>query len=295
MPVYCGIHGENVAATLNRRRAQGMANETLWFIFHGDKTLLLSGKIGVEALAYGAAAPLPPSGGGHFIGVYQGKPCVAYTVDRMPEGDAWTPISLRESYGVLGEALYGLAGKGSELIHWNASSRWCPACGVPTVPHTETSKRCPQCGKEMFPQITTAVLVLVRKDDATLLVRARNFKGPFYGLVAGFLEVGETLEECAAREVREETGLSIDNIAYFGSQPWPYPSGLMVGFVADWRRGELQMDARELLEADFYTRDILPELPPKLSLTRRMIDWWSGADPAVLPGLLGPTGKLFTG
>ena len=95
--------------------------------------------------------------------------------------------------------------------------------------------------------------------------------------------------------MREETGLSIGNIAYFGSQPWPYPSGLMVGFVADWRRGELHMDAGELLEAGFYTRDILPELPPKFSLTRRMIDWWSGAEPKASPGRLGPRGKPFAG
>ena len=107
-----------------------------------------------------------------------------------------------------------------------------------------------------------------------LLVAARNFKGRFNSLVAGFLETGETLEECVAREVKEETGLDVKNITYFGNQPWPYPSGLMVGFIADYAGGEITLQDEELSSGDFYTRDHLPELPRKLSLARKMIDWW---------------------
>lgn len=101
-----------------------------------------------------------------------------------------------------------------------------------------------------------------------------NFKGTFNSLVAGFLETGETLEECVAREVKEETGLEVKNITYFGNQPWPYPSGLMVGFIADYAGGEINLQDEELSSGDFYTRDNLPELPRKLSLARKMIDWW---------------------
>ena len=107
-----------------------------------------------------------------------------------------------------------------------------------------------------------------------LLVRARNFRGTFHGLVAGFLEVGETLEECVVREVREETGLTIRNIRYFDNQPWPYPSGLMVGFVADYVSGEVHVQEEELTTAAFFRRDALPEIPRKLSMARRLIDWW---------------------
>lgn len=122
-------------------------------------------------------------------------------------------------------------------------------------------KRCPKCGREVYPSISTAILVLVRKEDSLLLVHARNFKGTFNSLVAGFLETGETLEECVAREVKEETGLDVTNITYFGNQAWPYPSGLMVGFIADYAGGEIRLQEEELSSGDFYTRDNLPELP----------------------------------
>ena len=126
----------------------------------------------------------------------------------------------------------------------------------------------------MFPSVSPAILVLIRKDNELLLVRARNFKGTFYGLVAGFLETGETLEQCVKREVLEETGLSIKNITYFGNETWPYPSQLMVGFIADYEAGEIALQEEELCAAGFFSRENLPELPRKLSLARRMIDWW---------------------
>jgi NAD+ diphosphatase len=116
--------------------------------------------------------------------------------------------------------------------------------------------------------------VLVRRGDEVLLVRARNFRGKHYGLVAGFLEPGETLEECVAREVMEETGLRIRNIQYFGNQPWPYPCGLMVGFTAEYESGDIALQAEELTTAAFFRRDNLPELPRKLSIARRLIEAW---------------------
>ena len=121
---------------------------------------------------------------------------------------------------------------------------------------------------------TASDMELIRKGKEILLVHARNFKGTFNSLVAGFLETGETLEECVAREVKEETGLDVKNITYFANQPWPYPSGLMVGFIADYAGGELTLQDEELSSGAFYTRDNLPELPRKLSLARKMIDWW---------------------
>lgn len=105
-------------------------------------------------------------------------------------------------------------------------------------------------------------------------MRAHNFRGTFYGLVAGFLEAGETLEECVEREVLEETGLKVKNIRYFGSQPWPYPSGLMVGFIADYESGNIKIQKDELSAAAFFSKDSLPEIPRKLSIARKLIDWW---------------------
>lgn len=141
---------------------------------------------------------------------------------------------------------------------------------------TDISKKCTQCGKEIWPQLATAVIVLVHRDDKVLLVHARNFRTAFYGLVAGFVETGETLEEAVHREVREETGIEITNLRYFGSQPWPYPCGLMVGFNADYVSGEIQLQQSELSEGAWYDKDHLPTIPEKLSIARKLIDDWLG-------------------
>ena len=154
------------------------------------------------------------------------------------------------------------------------NTHFCGVCGAPMQMATDISKKCTQCGKQVWPSLATAIIVLIKKGAQVLLVHARNFKGRFNSLVAGFLETGETLEECVAREVKEETGLDVKNITYFGNQPWPYPSGLMVGFIADYAGGEIKLQEEELSSGDFYTRDNLPELPRKLSLARKMIDWW---------------------
>ena len=136
----------------------------------------------------------------------------------------------------------------------------------------------------VYPVIHPAIIVLIRKGDELLLVHARNFKGRFHGLVAGFLEVGESLEQCVRREVMEETGLTIKNITYFGSQPWPYPSGLMVGFFADYESGTIKLQDDELSAGAFFSKDHLPELPQKLSIARRMIDWWLAGEKGEKPG-----------
>ena len=115
---------------------------------------------------------------------------------------------------------------------------------------------------------------LKRGEDEVLLVHARNFRGTFKGLVAGFLEPGETLEECVRREVMEETGLTIKNLKYFGSQPWPYPSGIMIGYSAEYESGTIKLQDEELSAGAFYHKSCLPEIPKKLSIARRLIDAW---------------------
>lgn len=191
-----------------------------------------------------------------------------------PDGPAWATLGLRASYDYLPLSDYQAAGKAFQILYWDTHSRFCPVCGERMQRQTPIMKRCPRCANEMYPPISTAIIVLVRRGDEILLVHARNFRGTFYGLVAGFLEAGETLEQCVRREVMEETGLTLDNITYFGSQPWPYPSGLMVGFVADYAGGTIKLQDDELSAGAFYSRDRLPEIPRKLSIARKMIDWW---------------------
>ena len=124
-------------------------------------------------------------------------------------------MGLRASWDYISRACYEKAGKAYQLLYWDSHSRFCPVCGTPTVQTTSITKQCPSCKHEIYPTISAAMIVLIRKEDSILLVHARNFRGTFHGLVAGFLEVGETLEECVRREVREETGLEVDNITYF--------------------------------------------------------------------------------
>lgn len=184
-------------------------------------------------------------------------------------------VGLRESYDILSSEDYRMAGRLAELHYWNRNSLFCPVCGTRMNRIEPIHKLCPQCGKHLFPSVSPAVLVLIcRGEDEILLVHARNFKGTFYSLVAGFLETGETLEECVVREVAEETGLTISDIRYFGSQSWPYPSNLMVGFTARYVSGEVCLQDSELSAGQFYSRHELPELPRPLSLARRMIDAW---------------------
>ena len=148
---------------------------------------------------------------------------------------------LRQSYYKLRKELYIKAGKCQELLYWDHNTKFCGICGAPMRMDTDISKKCTQCGKEIWPQLATAVIVLIHKGDEVLLVRAKNFRRDFFGLVAGFVETGETLEEAVAREALEETGVTITNIRYFASQPWPYPCGLMVGFNADYVSGEIHL------------------------------------------------------
>ena len=169
---------------------------------------------------------------------------------------------------------YLKAGKAQELIYWDKNSRFCPACGMPMNWHTSISKRCIGCGKEIWPTVATAIIVLITRGDEVLMVHARNFKGDYYGLVAGFVETGETLEECVEREVMEETGRRPRNIRHFPPRPPPPPPGLMVGFTAEYESGEIKLQDSELSAGDFFTKDNLPNIPGKMSLARRLIDHW---------------------
>ncbi len=200
----------------------------------------------------------------------------AYAMDERPatDGTPYELCGLRQSYYKLPYKVYKTAGKCKELVYWDASSRYCGVCGAPMRMNTPISKKCDKCGKEVWPQLSTAIIVLIHRDDDILLVHAKNFKGSFFGLVAGFVETGETLEEAVHREVMEETGLKIKNLRYFGSQPWPYPCGLMVGFNADYDSGTIKLQESELSAGAWFNKECLPEIPEKLSIARRLIDAW---------------------
>lgn len=192
-------------------------------------------------------------------------------------------VPLRTAYNLLDYKDYLSACRASAWVYWERTNRFCPICGAKLSRHMDMGKKCPDCGAEHFPHLAPASIVRITrksdpsldKDDEILLVHAKNFRrSHMFGLVAGFLEGGETLEECTRREVKEEVGIEIKNIRYFGSQPWPYPSGVMIGFTAEYAGGEIRMDDGELSEAQFFRKDNLPQIPDKMSIARQLIDAW---------------------
>lgn len=198
-----------------------------------------------------------------------------YLIDSpVTDNPRFEMCGLRQSYYKISRELYLKAGKCEELLYWYQNTKFCGVCGAPMKMHTDISKRCTGCGKEVWPQLATAIIVLIHKGDEVLLVHAKNFKSNFMGLVAGFVETGETLEEAVHREVKEETNLDITNLRYFSSQPWPYPCGLMVGFNADYAGGEIKLQTSELARGAWFRKDNLPTIPEKLSIARKLIDAW---------------------
>lgn len=248
-----------------------------WFIFCKGDLLLEKTSDGRYTIPYQEEAPTPLKEwtNVHTITPFGDDDVRTYTIDGpVTDNPRYEMCGLRATYNKLPHELYQIAGKCQEILYWDANTRFCGVCGGPMKMHTEISKRCTHCGKEIWPLLATAIIVLIRREDKVLLVHARNFRGKFFGLVAGFVETGETLEEAVVREVHEEVGIKIKNIRYFASQPWPYPCGLMVGFTADYVSGDLHLQRSELDDAGWFDRDHLPPVPDKMSIARQLIDSW---------------------
>jgi NAD+ diphosphatase len=191
---------------------------------------------------------------------------------------------LRSLFGVLEDETVLTAGLGSQMIYWDRAHRFCGRCGGRTEDKIdERAKICPDCGLLNYPRLSPAVIVAVVRDDRILLARNQRFKRSFYSVLAGFVEPGETLEQCVGREVLEEAGIRVENIRYFGSQPWPFPDSLMIGFTADYAGGRIRTDGEEIADAGWFAAGRLPAIPPRLSIARQLIDWFVDRRPAVSP------------
>jgi NAD+ diphosphatase len=209
-----------------------------------------------------------------YLGELEGEACFALHLPRDAEPPAGTTrMALRQLFGALTELQFGVAGRALGLTTWDHDHRFCGRCGGPTRrSDTDRTRTCIACGHGAYPRLSPAVIMLVERDGQALLGRNAHFPVPFFSTLAGFVEVGETLEEAVAREVKEEAGVSVTDIRYFGSQPWPFTSSLMIGFTAQWAGGEIVVDPTELAEAHWYAPDALPMVPPKLSIARALID-----------------------
>jgi NAD+ diphosphatase len=209
-----------------------------------------------------------------YLGTYQGKHC--YTAElqdsaTLPEG--WAVLGLRDLFRHFDESLAALSGRAYQILDWDRNHQFCSRCGTPTeLRANERARACPGCGYTTYPPISPAIMVLITRGRELLLARKREWAAGRYSALAGFVEPGEMLEHTVARETREEVGVEITNIRYFGSQPWPFPHSLMIAFTAEYAGGELRPDGVEIEEAQWFDAAALPGLPPGISISRRLIN-----------------------
>ena len=188
-----------------------------------------------------------------------------------PDGARWA--GLRSLFGVMDDGLVALAGRAGQLIDWDRTHRFCGACATPTRREAhERARRCPACNHAAYPRISPAMMCLVTRGREILLARNVNFPPGRYSALAGFLEAGESVEEAISREVQEEVGIAVKNPVYFASQSWPFPHSLMIAFTAEYAGGDLTPNGHEIAEADWFSFDNLPQLPPRISIARSLID-----------------------
>ena len=193
--------------------------------------------------------------------------------EHLPENPRLFPI--RRLFPGLAEGFFQAAGCANQIVIWRGNTRFCGRCANPTRPaKRERAAVCTVCGHLVYPRISPAVIMAVVKDGRILLANSPRFSRGMHSVLAGFAEPGETLEACLLREVREETGIRVQNPRYFGSQPWPYPDSLMVAFTAEYQSGEIRIQDGEIAHAKWYGPRELPKIPDQGSIARRLIDWF---------------------
>ena len=210
----------------------------------------------------------------NFIGSVDAQPVFALEIeDGSPEQSPFSFAPLRAAFGPLDEAAWMIAARAAMVLEWDRNHQYCGSCGNPTIVlDNERAKQCPNCGLVAYPRVSPAVIVLVERGNDVLLARGAHLTTGMYALIAGFVEAGESLEDAVHREIREEVGIEVTDIRYFGSQPWPFPHQLMVGFTAQYASGSIKVEPSELQDAKFFSPDAMPPIPPRLSIARRLID-----------------------
>ncbi len=246
-----------------------------WFIFQGDKLLLMSetnsGFLTPVALSLLKKSFIRQ----HNLGLFNQINCYCAEVDEeVALIDDIQLVGLRQVFNILDISWYAAAVKAYSILNWDKNHQFCGRCGSRTIHKPGIYERtCPQCGLALYPRISPSMIVRIKKDNQILMARSPHFAPGAYGLVAGFVEAGENVEEAVHREVMEEVGITIKNLKYFGSQAWPFPDSLMLAFTADYHSGDLVLDPHEIEDADWYTYDTIPGRPShSISIAQKLIE-----------------------
>lgn len=253
----------------------GRTEKALWFIFRGRDILLKVHKnpgaiprlLDIKELRLPAVRE-------QYLGMLEEVHC--YSVElpadaRAPEGMEF--VDLRQAHSEISEGCFELVNKAVQVMEWDRTNQFCSRCGTKTMQKPgERGKECPECGELFYPRISPAIIVLIRNGNKVLLARSPGFPSGMYSLIAGFVEPGESAEAAVSREVWEEVGIRVKNITYFGTQAWPFPNSLMIGFTAEYDSGDIKPDGLEIEDAKWFSADELPVLPGKISISRKLID-----------------------
>ena len=254
----------------------------VWCFAFVEGKLLLLDEEAAALLPHPLEAFEPFAASRHYLGLLDELDCWAVALPSAPKG--WRAVPLRSAMMQMAEPLLSLAGRAAQVLEWDRTHRFCGACGTPTELHAKDRARtCPACGQVAYPRISPAMMALVWRKNGPesrpesghkkelLLARAPHFTAGMYSALAGFVEAGESLEDCVVREVAEEVGVRVKNLRYFGSQSWPFPNSLMVAYTAEWVDGEIVPQPGEIEAAGWFSIDALPPIPPRFSISGHLI------------------------
>jgi len=254
-----------------------LAKKDYWLLFNDNNLLLketnnsyeIPAREDIEALAdikLSLAAA-------QYIGSFDNNAYYAANISTQNIPQCFLFKNIRQVLATLASDQFALVLRAFHILTWIEKNKYCGCCGAAlNISKNELTLNCSSCHNIIYPRISPAIIVAVTKDNKLLLARAKNFKTTMYSVLAGFVEPGETLEECISRELNEEVGIEVTNIRYFGSQAWPFPDSLMIAFTAQWAKGDIIIDNNEIIEAGWFSANQLPKIPEPISISRQLID-----------------------
>lgn len=255
------------------------SDKDYWFLFKDNKLLTIESKNKIQIPRWKYIDHLNISIYNiQYMGAFCGYNCYCGEIaDDIGEENV-VFLDLKTLSNTVDENIYTLSSKANLLLNWLKLNQYCGVCGSKMYKKDSPSERamvCSKCGNTTWPRTSPAIIVAVTKGDKLLLARNRQFPNRMYSVIAGFVEYGETFEECVRREVYEEVGIKVKNIRYFGSQPWPYPNSMMIGFTAEYLDGEIEVDGEEIVHADWFSKEEISGMyNESKSIGSKLIKWF---------------------